>query len=121
MYLYKLVYVGIDGEEVAVGEDIVTILSSSDGSRSMFVTDIKPQPADDYITFVLELEEQKNISVELYEASGRTVMVPFTDKSFNSGANEVKIEFDEKIASGTYILQISSGDETVSKKIIIHR
>jgi hypothetical protein len=116
-----LKYVGIDGNTYDAGEDIVQISENNGDMSSIWISEVTPQPATNYINFMLELAGDRNVTVDLFEVTGRNIGVPVFDKPFKAGFNEIKINFDETMASGTYILQVSAGGEVITKKFVVHK
>ena len=120
-YIYKLVYVGIDGEKILVGEDIVTVLGTTSTNALLSIGNIKPQPATDKVSFDLSLKSDQAITVEVLDMAGRKVMVPINGESYSAGTTAISFPLDAKLASGTYILSINAGSESVVTKFIVKK
>lgn len=73
---------------------------------------IYPNPANNFIAISNALPGNAAISIELYDAIGRKILV----KIITSGADEINIT---KIPSGTYLLRMIDKEEVRTQKIII--
>lgn len=77
---------------------------------------IYPNPSTNQITIEFDLEETKNVSIEIKNILGQTIKT-ISNNSFIIGKN--KIEFDVSVFSrGLYFIQLQSDNKVISKKII---
>ena len=82
-----------------------------------------PNPSSDYLILDYELAEQKNIRVELYSSIGVKIM-DFVEAGGQqtAGRHSVRLSLPHKqIAAGLYLLQVSLGDEIITKKVSVVR
>lgn len=78
-----------------------------------------PNPfSNDGITIELELEDQKIISIGLFDINGRELKTLLTDEIFNIGRNTRKLTLPENLQKGYYFLRIHSGKSYKILKII---
>lgn len=119
-YLYKLAYVGFDGQTTDLAEREVTILADRiDGVSSFMVSQPTPNPAVNEIKVSVTLTAPQYLYVEVIEMNGRRISVPVDGtKLFNAGENVISIPLDN-VASGTYILNVSGGGEASVQKFVV--
>ena len=80
---------------------------------------VYPNPASDNINISFVLPKPSNVSIRIYDMKGREVkLVNHTNKSF--GANNTAIDV-RGLSKGTYIVNLTAGEHSVSSKIIISR
>jgi hypothetical protein len=119
-YLYKLAYVGFDGQTTDLAEREVTILSDKiEGATSFIVSAPTPNPAVSEIKVNVTLTAPQYLYVEIIEMNGRRVSVPVDGtRLFNAGETVISIPLDN-VASGTYILNVSAGSEATIQKFVV--
>ena len=78
---------------------------------------IYPNPAQDYLTMTLEVEQKEDISVKIYNAMGQ--MVKNDVLTEQSGRVTYNIDV-QGLAKGVYMLQVTIGNDSINKKIIKH-
>ena len=78
--------------------------------------DIYPNPFDDQLTIKLFIAKSKDVSIKLYDILGINHWSN-TDKVTNSGIHEFKIELENKVPSGIYILEIDMCDRKIITKL----
>ena len=71
---------------------------------------LSPNPAQG--PFVIQLDQQQAVSVEILNMAGKTVF------TFQGITNEVRV--NDTLASGTYLVQVHTSAGTSSEKIVIH-
>ncbi len=119
-YHYRLMAVAIDGSKFDVAEQLVTINITEDPNSRFVVNNINPNPATDEIRFELEMNAENAITVEVMDVSGRVVTSPINAKIYNPGKHFVTVPLGD-IASGTYLLMISSGSDVVMHTFVVKK
>ena len=76
---------------------------------------VQPNPASDIVTINIESNRSESVLVQVVNASGLIVKSTLLT---NSGKNEIDVS---NLASGTYMLQVYSGEETLTQKVVILR
>ncbi|MBM2815723.1 MAG: Ig-like protein, partial [Ignavibacteria bacterium] len=118
-YLYKLVFVGIDGQEYDLDAQFVTILSMSNSSSNMYVSELMPNPASEELNFTLELATEEQVNIEVFDIAGNSIDIPVDGIVYKPGITNFKIKLNDRYASGTYIMQVSAGNEFIMQKFSV--
>lgn len=119
-YQYKLVAVGIDGQKIKLANREVIILTRPLESGTVYLTELKPNPAVDHVNFRLELQAEENVTIEVLDVTGKKVATVENGKLYSPGAYEINIPLGD-VVSGTYILNVSTGSEMVIRKFVVAR
>lgn len=77
-----------------------------------------PNPITSQVTFEYSLILQEFISLSLYDMQGREVQSFFTNQVRDKGIHTEFLLFNKELPSGTYIINISNGKNSMSTKII---
>jgi Secretion system C-terminal sorting domain len=77
---------------------------------------IFPNPADNQFTIALDLKKGATYTIELKDLLGRTFQQ--NQHKFNRGSQMAKLDVSN-LSPGLYLVNINSGSESVSKKVII--
>jgi hypothetical protein len=103
----KIPYTGIVNIGTAVGieQSVIEVLNCY------------PNPAKDQLTIFASLTEASKLTYEFRSVDGRTIEKRSTI-SFERGNNSLQIELSD-IPAGFYILEMSSGNSTFTKKIVV--
>ena len=80
---------------------------------------VYPNPVSDQFTVALESTESGEISIQLKDMNGRQIWI-IRDFLY-PGENEFVLQLDQNIVTGLYYLDIKSGNEKVTKKIMINQ
>jgi hypothetical protein len=89
----------------------------SDASATKLNLKISPNPANDYVQISMTLTEKSNVDINIVDITGRSVY----NKSYNTlraGNNQLEISTSE-LLSGVYIVKIRTGNNFVSRKLLI--
>jgi serine protease len=78
---------------------------------------IYPNPASDYLTIYFNLIRNSEVSITLYDLSGREVLKS-TSSALTAGGHEVRLDAQE-IAGGCYIAEIRAGESRSTRKVIL--
>ncbi len=80
-----------------------------------FELHVFPNPAVDILTLDFSVPESENVSIKLYDLSGRLAL--HLENYYQKGVHQERLSIDH-LESGSYILSISSSDEMSSTYII---
>jgi hypothetical protein len=106
-YYYRLRQIDLDGHYDF--SHIVSAELPADGSRLL----ISPNPNEGFFTVLMPGIYEEEPQLRLLDMDGRTVWEAIL------GANVFEIRNMEKLASGTYLLQVFSGQNSWVEKIIV--
>ena len=108
-----------------VTKDILqsTVASFSVGMQNIDVNNVSikvyPNPAKDYINMFVQLTENKDVTANIVDVLGKQVnSVNFG--TLGSGDHNLQLS-TENLSSGIYFVEILSGNEKVSKKIVVNK
>jgi hypothetical protein len=87
-------------------------------SRSLRITNF-PNPATDNVTLKWQVPSRTPVSVNLYDATGRTVRNLYTaDDSGRAGT----VTMDAKtLAAGVYLVRLETAEGAVTRKLVVDR
>jgi PKD repeat protein len=108
-YYYRLRQVELDGN---VSYTNTVELSRGDGAVG--ITQVFPNPFTDHVTAVLSGPGEGVAQVELFDLSGRKIM---TADDVSTASNAIRLE-GLNLPSGTYLLRITVGAESLTRKIV---
>jgi hypothetical protein len=77
-----------------------------------------PNPSDDYVTLEIDNPEQKEITVQLYDASGRPVQTLYDGPANYAGKTKLSFAI-HTLPAGQYLVQVSLDHEEVVAKSIV--
>lgn len=80
---------------------------------------VYPNPARDFLNIKLSVYENTSASIVIYDMFGREVK-SIHQQSFNAGNHSIVTNLNG-LRSGQYIVRMESGNETLTKKLIINR
>ena len=80
---------------------------------------IYPNPVKDNLFVNIPLQQQSNISLQLFDTNGKKVYATLPE-TFNRGRHDFTIK-TEKLSAGVYNLVIISDNEISNKKVIISK
>ncbi len=109
---YKLVQFDFDGKSEVLGVKVVNFDLTANN-----VVSIYPKPANRSINIALGRTFENSIAVKLLDLSGRElqkVIIPAQNETVN-----YVLDFNNKIISGIYIINLSSGSFNHSERIIV--
>lgn len=82
--------------------------------------EIYPNPVKENLTIQFELSKNKDISMQIVDVSSRIVAKPINDIFYSEGKHGYLLNTqDYNLNSGIYFLQLSIGDELISRKVFI--
>ena len=77
-----------------------------------------PNPSDDYVTLEIDNPEQKEITVQLYDASGRPVQTLYDGPANYAGKTKLSFAI-HTLPAGQYLVQVSLDHEEVVTRSIV--
>lgn len=84
----------------------------------MASVDIYPNPADAQVNLVLTLAEAAGVRIELFSMTGRKLKT-LQDKPMGPGDHHIRLTDTGGLSSGIYMLKISTGSATLSRRLVI--
>lgn len=116
-YSYKLVSIDKDGNRNIESVEEVEIVNIGQIS----IGNISPNPVTDKeLNFDLTLNENQNITVEILNNNGNLLNTIISNKNYSSGTHNLSVSLkDSEIASGSYILKVTNGEDAQFKKFVI--
>jgi hypothetical protein len=115
-YAYRLKMVDRDGQFEYSEEKVVT-LTGAEGS--VWMEDVRPNPASAEATFEIGLSEAMNVTVELFDVSGQKVAT-VVDEHMAAGSREITLNLRNH-SSGAYTLVLTAGDVILTKQVSVVR
>ena len=100
--------------------DIATLSPCATNLNEVVLNDIvnvAPNPANEMTNFNIILRNNKKVSIDLYDLTGKLIENVTTD-FLNKGAHSIQYN-TSSLTSGIYIYQINSGNEINSGKLIV--
>ncbi|MEN8158199.1 MAG: T9SS type A sorting domain-containing protein [Bacteroidota bacterium] len=79
---------------------------------------ISPNPVKDRFTIRYNLPEERDVSITLYNLQGAEVMAVYHGIQ-TRGEQLLEMSVDNSLASGVYLLRLSDGFDSVTKKVIL--
>ncbi len=80
---------------------------------TMSVDNVYPNPASTNFTMDVQLDEERELTVTIFDEEGRIVMQPIVGQMYNAGMSTINVDIDQTVASGNYMISITSGDEAL--------
>lgn len=81
---------------------------------------VYPNPVHQEINIEWKNKSRENLSIQLFDLTGRKVFEKNIANEYNSSSSDILIKVDEMLVNkGTYILKVNNGKETSQTKIII--
>ena len=92
--------------------------SVKEAVNTHYALNISPNPFGDRFQVSYELKKEENIQIEILDLGGRTITT-LLDERQTAGAKSRAFDLrDKELSNGIYFLRMSSGEETVTRKII---
>jgi hypothetical protein len=86
---------------------------------TLIISGLYPNPANTYINISYALNKSAQVSISLFDITGRKVKM-ISDARKNSGLHVEVIDLED-ISMGSYMLQLSSDGSVTTKRIIVNR
>lgn len=84
------------------------------------ITNVKVfyNPVAEQITMTFKLSKQNEVTIKVMDALGNEVL-NLMDGSLDAGVQNLSFESNGKVATGVYFVRVTSGTETVVKRISV--
>ncbi len=95
-------------------------LESKDQGSEKIITNVKVMynPVAEQISTSFKLTKQGNVSIKLMDALGNEVL-NLSNSPLDAGNHNLSFETEGKVSAGFYFVRVSSGTETIVKRISI--
>lgn len=103
-----------------VESNYLLALEAKDQGADKMITNVKVMynPVASQINTSFKLTKQSNISIKLMDALGNEVL-NLSNSPLDAGNHNLSFETEGKVSAGFYFVRVSSGTETVVKRISI--
>jgi uncharacterized delta-60 repeat protein len=91
-------------------------LSTTQFNNSKF--SISPNPFNESINLKFNFNQDGSLTIDLFDSNGRKIDNLLSNKNFQSGDNEIKLDLPETLCKGIYFLNINNGNEISTIKIV---
>lgn len=114
VYYYRLKQIDFDGDE-----EYSSIVSAmiKDGN-GFALNELYPNPATDKVTIEVSAEAKQPVVIKVFDILGQ--IVGEQQWQLNTGSNKLELDLVE-FASGTYSVSIFSGNQYITKKLVISK
>lgn len=102
------------GESYSTG---TVVLRGNEGEGAFWLAQNKPNPFDDVTTISFELPYAASATFNVYDVTGKVLMT--MTNNYEAGINKITLEKEQLDASGVMYYELSSGDYTETKKMIL--
>ncbi len=79
-----------------------------------------PNPAADEVTFDFSLEEEAEVVLQVFDVAGREVATVLNGERMTAGSHTISWE-PQRLASGVYIYRLSTGGDSVTRRLVLRR
>jgi len=109
--------VPVNNIEDSVAQDVIlnNTVVENPGKLKM---DVYPNPARDEVTLGYSLVRKNNVRIELFDLSGNRIKSFVNSASHYEGSYKSTFNVSE-LAAGTYLCTFTSGENSISKKIVV--
>ncbi|MCB9235789.1 MAG: Omp28-related outer membrane protein [Bacteroidia bacterium] len=99
--------------------DLITATGIEEGigSQAKFIS-VYPNPVNNTTKVAFSLEKDQNIKVEVLNALGQHINT-LAEGYMNSGAHT--IIWDAQVPNGVYLVKITAGDQSMTKKVLVSK
>jgi uncharacterized delta-60 repeat protein len=80
-----------------------------------------PNPVKQSATLSYELRKEEVVTLRLLDMSGRTVQTFFSCKLRHAGRHEDRLQFDNSVTTGGYLLQLAGSGGSYTIKLHVHQ
>lgn len=115
-YTYKLVSIDKSGMRKVQSVEDVEIMNVS----MIAISEISPNPVNEQFSFDITLNSAQNITVEIVNNSGVSVLTPVKNMNYGIGTFTIDVTVDHNsMSSGTYFVKVTNGDNVEMKKFML--
>jgi hypothetical protein len=90
------------------------------GGSELTSSNIMPNPASDQFTLNINLRSEQNVRIAMYDNEGKMVYSIVDGQILGSGDHSFNVML-QNIASGTYSILISAGEELIIEQIVVKK
>jgi len=99
--------------------DASTLLyADEDSEKNITNVKVSYNPVVSQITVSLKLNKQSNVVIKMMDALGNEIL-NLSNSTLESGTHNLSFDKDDKVSAGFYFVRVSSGTETIVKRISI--
>ncbi len=109
---YRLKIMDKDGKK-SYSKVLVLTVAKANTEISVF-----PNPAREYIQLSIKANIEQQATVKILDVSGRTIIT--RQQRLANGTNTIMVNGLDKLAKGTYIVQIIANGKTVTRKLTLN-
>ncbi len=111
------------GPAVDVGAfEVATATAVGDTPAPLRLESVYPNPFNPTLTVAFTLDSTRDVSIRIYSASGQLVRT-LASQEMSSGSHRVvwdgNSNVGERAASGVYLVQVTSGEWNVTRKVVM--
>jgi uncharacterized repeat protein (TIGR01451 family) len=104
--------------DVAGLRKISPVVTVTNGEKSHFYIKNLINPVNELLSFQLGMKQNTTVDVFINDASGKSIL--HQSLRVNKGQNAINIPLPAQLAKGTYVLQVKTNDEVLTKRIVKH-
>jgi len=104
--------------DVTPSDNIFTGTAEASANVKSLETFPNPASAKDVTYISFKLHEQANVSISIYDATGRMVYQPLTQKTLGFGKHVIPVDL-KKLSSGAYFYTLDIDGKQISKKLMV--
>lgn len=100
-----------------LGEGFISVIeltypiNTADNTNNINTLSLFPNPVKDNVVLKYDLNEESNVSVDLYDLSGKMIQQLLPAQKRSVGAQQENFVIDANLASGQYLLRMNMGDK----------
>lgn len=92
--------------------------TNDDNDKNITNVKVMYNPVAEQINVNFKLSEESTVAIKLMDALGNEVLA-LANNVYDEGTHSLSFETDGKVAAGFYFVKLSSGTETVIKRISV--
>jgi len=96
--------------------DVVVGINQYPSSNGLTLMGAYPNPASDFTNIQYGIKEQANVSIEVFDLTGRVILN--SSEQLNAGTHNVKVSLKD-IPAGNYYYTIKTGDAQLTSKFVV--
>lgn len=123
---------GTVGNSISISSDVTTAeayngsyevmdlgleIEGRSNTAAFTVEQNRPNPFSDVTTITFELPKAANVSFVVYDVTGKIVMSK--SSAYTAGAHDIIVRENEITGSGIYYYQLSAGEHSATKKMVV--
>lgn len=88
-------------------------------NNSFYLGAINPNPVINQISFEMTVNEEAPMTFTVYDMSGKEIAVLANDQVQTKGTHSFSFSLGDNLASGTYLLMVSAGNQTAVQSFVV--